>query len=115
MEAAFVEFLSQWKNLLVQYQQRTSRPVLRDLVDEYDYIVSYVDSVHPGFAVHATNLGVGSFSGRFYNESRYGFARSSSPIDVTMQFSGETTRETTVESAIETIRRVEEVIDLTLD
>lgn len=116
MEAAYFEFVSQWKGFLLGYQLRNETPTLQELLDEYDYIVSYVDSIHDGFAVSASFLGVGAFSGVIHNVHRPRDPVGVALMDVAEQSSGESSSESSsVEDPVETVARVEEIIDLTLN
>jgi hypothetical protein len=61
MEAALALFVSQWRSFLLRYQIRDAAPSLGDLVVEYDRLVAFVDSTHPGFSVYLSVRGAGLF------------------------------------------------------
>lgn len=61
MEQALILFLAQWNAFLRRYQIRNDFPSLPELLSEYDRVVGYVESVHPGFLGYVSTLGYGLF------------------------------------------------------
>lgn len=111
MEIAFVSFVTQWKSYLTGCQIRNQAPSLDELLAEYDYLVAYVDSMHPGFSLHLANLAIGSFSSVVVNVPRVIDIDQDQPMEVIeaqlVQAAGESTMEVQIDAA--------EIIDLTLD
>lgn len=135
MEPALALFVSQWHSLLLRYQIREVEPSLGDLVEEYDRVVVYVDSIHPGFLGFLSVQGSGLFLPIAPEVVPEGFrirpawggepARLvvAPPEDVAMdavevvltQEGGESTSEVYHMLAASEVQRVEDIIDLTLD
>lgn len=98
-------FVTQWRNFLVDRRQNGDAPSFQEIVDEYDRLVAAVELVHPGFMAYVSSLGL---------DNPVVPVPVVEIVDLTtddQQVAGESTSE----SPQETIQRVEEIIDLTLD
>lgn len=109
MSAAYVEFLNQWQNYLLRHLWRQERGhgVLLDpldLITHFDFLVNFVDSIHPGFRNELASRGIVPFHADL-------------PMEVIdEQSSGEPTSENTLlVFANNVVNQANEIIDLTMD